>query len=65
MLKVGIPHKSSRSGPAGHCVEATLQLDGSVHVRDTKNRNRGFLEFTAAEWDAFLGGAKDGEFDRP
>lgn len=65
MLKVGIPHKSTRSGPAGHCVEATLQADGAVRVLDTKHRNRGYLEFTPDEWFAFLAGAKDGEFDLP
>lgn len=64
MLKIGQPHKSTRSGAAGHCVEAELQADGGVIVRDTKNRDGGCLEFTAQEWDAFLAGARDGEFDR-
>jgi hypothetical protein len=33
-------------------------------VRDSKNPNGPALIFTPAEWDAFVGGAKDGEFDR-
>jgi hypothetical protein len=57
--------KSTRSGPAGHCVEAMHLDGGGVAVRDSKNPNGPALQFTAEEWDAFVGGAKDGEFDRP
>jgi hypothetical protein len=32
-------------------------------VRDSKNPSGPALVFTQAEWDAFVGGAKDGEFD--
>lgn len=38
-------------------------LTNGVAVRDTKNPDGGTLIFTRAEWDAFIGGAKDGEFD--
>jgi hypothetical protein len=55
--------KSTRSGSNGNCVEVA-QLDRAVAVRDSKNPTGGVLIFTPAEWDAFLGGAKDGEFDR-
>ena len=55
--------KSSRSGSAGHCVEVAFAGDG-IAVRDSKNPTGAALIFTPAEWDAFLGGAKDGEFDR-
>jgi hypothetical protein len=35
-----------------------------IEVRDTKDRGAGpVLRFTAAEWDAFLDGAKRAEFD--
>jgi hypothetical protein len=35
-----------------------------VAVRDSKQQGRGpVLEFTAVEWDAFLGGVRGGEFD--
>ena len=56
-------HKSTRSGGEGNCVEVAGNLDGIVAVRDTKNRNSGTLIFTDAEWNAFVGGVKDGEFD--
>lgn len=35
----------------------------SVEVRDTKDVNSPTLSFTHAEWDAFIGGVKLGEFD--
>jgi hypothetical protein len=56
--------KSSRSHPYGNnCVEVAQLTDG-VAVRDSKDRSGPALLFTPAEWDAFLAGAKDGEFDR-
>jgi hypothetical protein len=55
--------KSSRSGPwTDNCVEVAF-VDGAVAVRDSKNPSGGVLVFTATEWDAFVNGAKDGEFD--
>ena len=57
-------HKSTRSGNAGDCVEVADNLPGIVAVRDTKNRNGGTLIFTDAEWAAFIGGVKAGEFDK-
>jgi hypothetical protein len=39
-------------------------LDGTVAVRDTKDAGSGpVLLFTRTEWEAFLDGAKKGEFD--
>lgn len=55
--------KSTRSAQQGNCVEVGTGLDGHVAVRDTKDRDGGALIFTNAEWAAFLGGVKDGEFD--
>ncbi|MGH3588748.1 MAG: DUF397 domain-containing protein [Pseudonocardia sp.] len=56
--------KSSYSnGGGGECVEVADLPDGGRAVRDTKDRGRGpVLWFTAAEWEAFVLGAKDGEF---
>ena len=58
--------KSTRSGPAEgtNCVEAQYVND-TIRVRDSKDKTGPVLSFTRAEWDAFLGGAKDGEFDLP
>jgi hypothetical protein len=57
--------KSTLSSAGDNCVEVAFASDGSVGVRDTKQHGRGpVLEFTPAEWDAFLGGVLGGEFDR-
>ncbi|ADG86967.1 protein of unknown function DUF397 [Thermobispora bispora DSM 43833] len=55
--------KSSRSAMNGACVEVAVLPDGRVGVRDSKNRSGPVLVFTPAEWRAFIGGVKDGEFD--
>jgi hypothetical protein len=58
-------HKSSRSSGGDNCVEVAFAADGSVGVRDSKQKGLGpVLEFTPAEWEAFLGGVANGEFDR-
>jgi hypothetical protein len=54
---------SARSGGNG-CVEVGL-VDGQIAVRDSKDRRGPVLLFTAHEWEAFLGGARDGEFEIP
>lgn len=57
--------KSARSGPqGGNCVEVADLPDGGVAVRDSKDPDGPKLSFTLAEWQAFIGGVKDGEFDR-
>jgi hypothetical protein len=57
-------YKSSASSYNGDCVEVSHLQDGRVAVRDTKDRASGpALIFTRPEWDAFLAGAKNGEFD--
>ncbi len=53
--------KSSRSSTNG-CVEVAV-INGSVAVRDTKDRQGPVLTFTPIEWEAFVGGVRDGEFD--
>lgn len=56
--------KSTKSGNNGACVEVARLGEDAIGVRDTKAQGRGpILTFTRAEWDAFIGGAKDGEFD--
>ncbi|OHV63468.1 DUF397 domain-containing protein [Pseudofrankia sp. BMG5.36] len=57
--------KSSHSaGNGGECVEVAALPDGGRAVRDSKDPEGPVLRFTAAEWRAFLAGARDGEFDR-
>ena len=54
--------KSSLSLANGNCVEVTHRPDGMVGVRNSRDPLGPVLVFTAGEWDAFIGGAKLGEF---
>ena len=55
--------KSRRSGPTGgNCVEIAFLDGGEIAMRNSRYPTGPALIFTRAEWDAFLGGAKDGEF---
>jgi hypothetical protein len=58
--------KASRSNGNGgnNCVEVAF-LDHGVAVRDSKDPSGPALKFTPAEWAAFVGGCRDGEFDGP
>jgi hypothetical protein len=56
--------KSSFSAHNGNCVEVAGTAGDLIRVRDSKNPHGGMLSFTAAEWDAFVGGVRNGEFDR-
>jgi hypothetical protein len=55
--------KSSLSFANSNCVEAARLTDGQIGVRDSKDPHGGILRFTPAEWSAFLGGVRNGEFD--
>jgi len=74
-VEVGVWHKASYSGGnGGGCVEVTATHDtaGVPHkagedllylLRDSKDPGGPKLAFTTSEWDAFIAGVKDGEFD--
>jgi hypothetical protein len=58
--------KSTRSGPTGgNCVEVAFLPEGDVALRNSRFPSGSALIFTRAEWDAFIGGARDGEFGSP
>ena len=46
----------------GNRVEVAF-TEGGVAVRDSRHPEGPILLYTHAEWDAFVEGAKDGEFD--
>lgn len=45
-------HKASYSGGSGSCVEVSEGTD--TLVRDTQNRDLGYLEIPAMEWTSLL-----------
>jgi len=58
--------KSRHSGPTGgNCVEVAFLAGGEIAMRNSRHPRGPALIFTRSEWDAFLGGAKAGEFGPP
>ncbi len=57
--------RSTHSGPTGgNCVEVAFLAGGEIAMRNSRHPSGPALIFTRSEWDAFLGGAEDGEFGR-
>jgi hypothetical protein len=56
--------KSSLSFSNGNCVEVTGLPGGMVGVRNSRDPDGPVLRFTRGEWNAFLAGARLGEFDQ-
>lgn len=54
--------KPKRSYTSDECVEVAF-VDDAIAVRNSKDPAGPVLVFTRGEWDAFVAGAKDGEFD--
>lgn len=56
--------KSSLSSYNGNCVEVAGLTTETTRMRDSKNPRGEMLTFTdPTEWDAFLAGVRNGEFD--
>lgn len=48
----------------GNCVEVAGLPGEFVGVRDSMNPTGAVLGFTQGEWDAFVGGVRNGNFDQ-
>ncbi|MFV2012587.1 MULTISPECIES: DUF397 domain-containing protein [unclassified Micromonospora] len=56
--------KSGRSNPSGNCVElARLPGGGGIALRNSRYPDGPALIYTRAEIEAFILGARDGDFD--
>jgi hypothetical protein len=62
MIPIGKYKKSSFSGNGG-CVEVGRLMNGNISVRDSKDPLKPTNEFTPREWQAFLAGVRNAEFD--
>jgi len=56
--------KSSLSYANGNCVEVARLSGSEIGVRNSREAEGAVLRFTPDEWDAFIGGVRNGEFDR-
>jgi hypothetical protein len=64
-VKNGEYNRAAPGGPeAPDTAEVAFVATTEVRVRNTGMPGGPVAAFTSAEWDAFLAGAKDGEFDR-
>jgi predicted secreted Zn-dependent protease len=61
-LRAATWRKSTRSGANGNCIEVA-KLPNAVAIRDSKDLSGPVLVFVPGEWEAFISGAKKGEFD--
>lgn len=62
-LSDAVWRKSTFSNPSGNCVELADLSNGLVAVRNSRDPEGAVLVYTRPEIDAFLRGAKSGEFD--
>jgi Domain of unknown function (DUF397) len=53
---------SVEDGSADNCVQVAF-VDEAILLRDARHPDGPVLVFNQDEWDAFVAGAKDGEFD--
>lgn len=55
--------KATASNSFSNCVEVAPLPDGGVALRNSRDKNGPVLRYTRGEWEAFVLGAKAGEFD--
>ncbi|MFI2713619.1 DUF397 domain-containing protein [Micromonospora sp. NPDC018662] len=55
--------KSRRSNPSGNCVELAELPGGGIAVRNSRHPDGPALIYTVDEIEAFVLGARDGDFD--
>jgi hypothetical protein len=56
--------RTSSLSAGGNCVQVAF-LQDRIGVRHSKDQHGPMLVFNPGEWDAFTGGVRAGEFDRP
>ncbi len=58
-------YTASTYSSGGNCVEVRLLPDGTIGLRDSKDRSKPPHVFTRPEWEAFLLGIRAHQFDLP
>ncbi|GGK66190.1 transcriptional regulator [Sphaerisporangium melleum] len=63
-LRTAAWRKATKSASnQGNCLEVALLSGGRVGLRDTEAPEKAPFVVSASVWDAFIDGAKQGEFD--
>ncbi|MFC3985384.1 DUF397 domain-containing protein [Streptosporangium jomthongense] len=63
-LKTAVWRKATKSGSnQGNCLEVAPLAGGRVGIRDTEAPDQAPFVVSPGVWDAFIDGAKKGEFD--
>jgi len=57
--------KSSRSASNSLCVEVAAEIDGDIHLRDSKDPDGAVLSYCPDMWTDFIENVKAGRFNRP
>lgn len=57
-----IPWRTAVKSGSDNCVQVARR-EGTIMIADSKHPGGPVLSYTLEEWDAFLDGAKKGEFD--
>ena len=55
--------KAKASSDGGNCVEVAVDGDGTVHIRDSKDRGGPHLHFSGTAWTSFLAGVQGMDID--
>jgi hypothetical protein len=55
--------RKSSASVTGNCVEVAELTQGAVLVRNSNHPGDGCVQFTNKEWECFVIGVKNGEFD--
>ena len=59
---VSVDWRTSKSCAGGNCIQVAA-INGSIALRDSKDPNGPVLMYSTEEWQEFLAGAKNGDFD--
>ncbi|MBG0830352.1 DUF397 domain-containing protein [Planomonospora sp. ID67723] len=63
LLGAAVWRKSRFSNPSGNCVELAALPGGAVAVRNSRDPHGPALVYTRSDFESFVRGVKDGDFD--
>jgi transposase InsO family protein len=61
--EVAVPWFNASSNDGSSCVDVQQLTDGTIQMRNSTRPDGAVIDYTPAEFRAFVLGAKDGKFD--